>query len=143
MSPLDHSASSRTVKTALILIGVWLAVLALWLTIDLAHWVAALLLAPTLPAAWDFASARTACLRLDDRMLEWRSGRATGQVALVRLDRVRFETRLDLTVRVRLVLDSGKRLSIPQDCLPPWPTLQQALEARGLRTERHHFSLLS
>jgi len=40
------------------------------------------------------------------------------------------------------VLEGGRRISLPQDSLPPHPVLQDALEARGVRTERHHFGLI-
>jgi hypothetical protein len=140
VTPLVHQGTGRTLRAGLILLATWGALLCLWLWIALAPWIAGLMLATTLPAAWDFATARRAWLRLDDATLDWGSGRARGTIALDRIETVRFETRLDLSPRVRLVLRDGRRLTLPQDSLPPGDTLQTALEARGVRTERHPFA---
>lgn len=140
--PLEHAASGRTWRAALVLVGVWLALLALWLGLNAAEWIVVGLLLFTVPAALDFANARVATLRLDDTTVTWRSGRQSGDIALARIAKVRFETRLDLSVRVRLELETGRRITLPQDSLPPWQSLWDAFEARGIRTERHHFSLL-
>ncbi|MBS0123161.1 hypothetical protein [Thetidibacter halocola] len=140
MTPLVHQSTGRTLRAGLILLATWSVVLCLWLWIALSPWIAALMLATTLPAAWDFVIARRAWLRLDDGVLDWGSGRARGTVALDRIETVRFETRLDLSPRVRLVLRDGRRLTLPQDALPPGGILQTALEARGVHTERHPFA---
>ncbi|KUF11475.1 hypothetical protein [Pseudoponticoccus marisrubri] len=142
MSPLQHEATGRTWTPALVLAVLWSGLLALWLLLEAAPWIVGLLALVTLPAASDFATARRAWLRLDAERLSWGSGRTQGEVALAQLDHVRFETRLDLSVRVRLVLPGGRRITLPQDALPPPKELTAALEARGIRCERHHFSLL-
>lgn len=142
MTDFTFSANARTSKTALIIGAVWLAVLVLWLQLNASPWIMALVLLATLPAALDFARNRRSRLLLTDTMVSWQSGQRTGEVALARLEKVRFETRLDLSLRVRLQVDSGKRLTLPQDCLPRWEQLQTAFQARGIPTERHHFSLL-
>jgi hypothetical protein len=142
MTTLEHRASARTGKTAAILSVIWVAIMLLWLLLDLSNVIAFILLATTVPAAFDFANNRQASLRLDENSIDWTSGRASGTVALKQIEQVRFETRLDLSVRVRLVLRGGKRLSLPHDSLPPWEALQKAFEDRGIATQRHHFSLM-
>ncbi|MGP6085723.1 hypothetical protein [Antarctobacter jejuensis] len=139
--PLEHASTGRSLRAFLVLMLIWLAILTLWFALHASVWVVLVLLAVSLPALVDFATGRRAWLHLDDRMLRWGSGRAEGEVALTRLSKVRFETRLDLSIRVRLVLDDGRRITLPQDALPPHPTLQEALEARGITTERAHFVL--
>ncbi len=139
--PLEHASSGRSLRAFLILMLIWLAILTLWFVLHASAWIVLALLVVSLPAVVDFATGRRAWLRLDKTMLRWGSGRAKGEVALARVSKVRFETRLDLSIRVRLLLDDGRRIPLPQDCLPPHPQLQEALEARGLRTERHHFNL--
>ncbi|MFY0622033.1 MAG: hypothetical protein JXQ89_10085 [Pelagimonas sp.] len=139
---LEHHSQSRTLRHALIMTAVWGVIVLLWLLLDAADWIVAVLLATTLPAALDFARNRQASLRLDDTQLRWRSGRSQAEVSLHRIDRVRFETRLDLSIRVRLVLDSSKRLSIPQDALPDIEELQKAFDERGVKWEKHHFGFL-
>lgn len=139
---LEHQASGRTWTALLVVLGVWVALLVLWIFWQAATWIILVLMAVTLPAVWDFLTARPAWLRLDDQQIQWRSGRQEGQVLLERLDHVRFETRLDLSVRVRLVLHGGKRITVPQDALPKPPALQLAFDARDIKTQRHHFGLL-
>ena len=135
--------SGRTVRAAVVLLAVWAGILALWSLVDMATWITGLLLAITLPAAFDFVTARPAGIEMDDRHLRWWSGRHHGDTPLEALHSVRFETRLDLSPRVRLVLQSGQRVPLPQDSLPRDPeTLKSAFEARGVATERHPFSLL-
>ncbi len=141
MSRFEHHSTARRPAAALVLLAVWGGIVALWLAVGMAAWVAALLLATTLPAAWDFATGRRAALVLDDAQIRWRSGGQEGEIALARIDHVRLETRLDLSVRVRVVLDSGKRLTLPQDALPTPQVLESELAARGVRSQRHHFAL--
>lgn len=140
--PLHHAASGRSLRAALVILTVWLAALALRLWLQAHPAIVAAALLATLPALWDFARARRAWLTLDDRTLCWCSGPATGEVALARIDRVRMDTRLDLSVRVRLILRDGTRVPLPQDALPPPQRLHEALISRGVLVEKHHFALL-
>ena len=142
MIPVEHQATGRTLRAALILSLVWMVILTIWVALNAATWIIVALMLCTLPAALDFATGRVATLRLDKDGITWRSGRQSGDVARARIACVRFETRLDLSVRVRLVLDSGRRITVPQDSLPPWQTLRAGFEDLGIPTERHHFSLL-
>ncbi|MBY6116442.1 hypothetical protein KUW09_15875 [Mameliella alba] len=142
MTPLEHASTGRSLRAFLVLMLVWLAALTLWFALHASVWVVSLLIAASLPALIDFATGRRAWLRLDDKMLRWGSGGAEGEVALARIDHIRFETRLDFSIRARLVLDDGRRIALPQDSLPPHPRLQDAAEARGIKNERHHFGLI-
>lgn len=142
MPILEHHATGRTRRAAAVVVCVWVGSGVLWAALDAAPWIVAIPVLATLPAVWDFVTARPAGMRLSDDGIAWWSGRHRGDVALHRLSLVRFETRMDLSIRVRLVLDSGRRITLPPDALPPWSELQAAFETRGIRTERHHFSLL-
>ncbi|MDJ0822073.1 MAG: hypothetical protein QNJ09_09750 [Paracoccaceae bacterium] len=142
MTPLTHQTSGRSRKALIVLAVVWLVVITGWVMLDVATWIVAGLLLLTLPAAYEYATNKSAALTLDDTHLRWHSGGHEGEVALAQIDHVRFDTRLDLSIRVRLVLPTGRRIPVPQDCLPRHPALQEALEARGIKTQRHHFSLM-
>lgn len=142
MTPLRFERPPRTAWSIVVLAGLWLAIVALWWLTEASNWIAAALLLATVPAALDFAMGRRAGFGLDDDRLTWHSGRQSGEVALTRIAAVRFERRFDLTVRVRVQIDSGRRIRIPQDALPPQEVLDKALTARGIRTERHPFALL-
>lgn len=142
-APFVFHQSSRTLRTALILLLVWLALATLWLAVDAALWIVALLAAATLPALYDFVKARRAELMLDRSGLRWRSEAMSGEVPMAQIARVRLETRLDLSIRVRVMTVAGKRVTLPQDCVPPVEHLQAALDSYGIPHARHHFALLS
>ena len=74
-SVLEHNASGRSWRALLILSLVWMAIMTLWVALQAAGFVVALLMLATLPAAWDFANGRQASLRLDSTMLALRSQR--------------------------------------------------------------------
>lgn len=142
MTALQYSASGRSWRAALVLGLIWLGLLGLWQMLDAAPWIIVLAGLATLPAAWDFAMGRRAALCLGEDLLRWQSGRTSGEIALARIRVVRFETRVDLSIRVRVLTDTGRRIVLPHDCLPPREVLEQALKLRGVATERHHFGLL-
>ncbi len=130
-------------RRALGLVGaVWATVLLAWWMLDMAPWIVAVLLAFTLPAALDYARDKTAWLSLDDTHLRWDAGRQTGEIALARIRALRLETRLDLSLRARVVLDTADRIKLPQECTPPMAEAQAAFEDAGVTVERHPFSLL-
>ena len=143
MSPLRHRSTGRSLRALIALAAVWAGLGALWWGLSAHPVLVGLLFAATLPALWDFVTARPAGLDLTDTALTWHSGRGTGTCDLAALDHVRFDTRLDLSVRVTLVLIPGRRIRLPHDALPPHEALEQALRARGVKTERHHFALFN
>ena len=134
--------SGRTVPAAVTLLLVWAALLTLWIVVQAAAWLMALLLAATVPAALDFAFARRSGLSLDTTHLRWWSGRHHGDARLGAIDHVRLERRFDMTVRVRLVLPDARRVTLPQAALPPVDRLTQALDDHGVAWQRHPFALL-
>jgi len=126
----------------LVVAAVWAALAGLWLVLDAALWVLALPALATLPALWEFLADTRAGLVLGPDAIRWHSGRTGREVVFGQIDKVRFDTRLDFSVRVTLILRNGKRVRIPYHCLPPHKRLETELQARGLVTERHHFSLI-
>ena len=58
------------------------------------------------------------------------------------IDHMRFDTRLDFSVRVSAVLADRRKVRLPYEALPQHKRLEAACHAHGLRVERHHFSLL-
>jgi len=105
-------------------------------------WLMATLALLTLPALWDLWRDPSTGLRLDDTRLEWHSGRRSGTLDLSEIDHMRFDTRWDFSVRVTAMLDNNKRVRLPYEALPPHRALEAAFSARGLRVERHHFSIM-
>ena len=106
-----------------------------------APWLVILLALPLLPVLWDLWRNPAAGLMLDNSTLSWFTSGQQGKAELAGIDKVRFDTRWDFSVRATLVLDSGRKLRRPQACLPPHRELEAELSRRGLRCERHHFTV--
>ncbi len=136
------SRRGRSPRLVGILICIYAALLAAILLIDAAWWLMALLALPTLPALYDLYANPEAGLTLDDTALRWRSGGRRGELALDEIDHMRLDTRWDFSVRATAVLKSGRKIRLPDESLPPHRELEQAIEARRMRVERHHFTIL-
>lgn len=134
--------SGRSLRAILILAGVYAALVCAWIFLDAAWWIVVFLALFTLPALWDVYTNRRSGLRLTDRQLEWWSGRGSAQMDLTEIDHMRFDTRLDFSVRVSAVTPDRQRIRLPYEALPPHKTLEAECQSRGMKTERHHFSLL-
>lgn len=138
----EYSFSRQGRSAAAILAtGSWLAaLLVLWLGLNAALWLVILLALPVLPALLDLIRNPAAGLRISGGRIEWFSGSLTGTAKLSEMDRVRFDTRWDFSVRATLILRSGKRIRLPQEATPPHAEADAAFQASGIRTERHHFT---
>ena len=139
---LDHHSRGRNPRTALVLAGVWGALLLLVVLLDAALWIVAGLGLFTLPALWDLVTDRASGLTLTQDSLHWFSGARSDRIPLARIKAVRLDRRLDLSTRVSVVLRDDRRIRLPQDCLPQVPALEAAVLRAGIRVERHPFSLL-
>ncbi|MDQ2091510.1 hypothetical protein [Marimonas arenosa] len=136
----ENRGRSRRAAVALALI--WGALLLGIRIIDLSPWIAAAIFLFTLPAAWEFLIDTCSTLDLDETELTWHSARTGDTVPLAMIQKVRFDTRLDLSVKITLLLKDGRRIRLPHACNPPNRRFEDELKARGLATERHHFSLI-
>lgn len=127
---------------ALVTLAAVYGILALLLAlIDMAWWIAAGLALFTLPALWEAVTDPQSRLTLDDRGLRWNTRHTAADLPLARIEKARFDTRLDLSVRITFLLRDGRKLRLPHAATPPHRAFEEALKARGIRTERHHFSL--
>ena len=130
-------------RATLIAVGLaWVLCLVAALVFAAALWIVGLVLLFTLPALWDIWSGRTAGAEITARGLRWFSGRRSVDVARSEIDHVRLVTRPDLSVRAAVVLASGRKLRLPAEATPPHRAFVAALVAHGIRTERHHFTVL-
>ena len=140
--PFEFVNRGRNRRTVFVLVLIYAALLAAVVFLQAAWWIAVLLALVTLPALWDLWSDRTAGLRLDGDGLHWYAGRRRASMALHEIDHMRFDTRLDFSVRVSAVQADRRRVRLPYEALPPHKALEAAFQGRGIRVERHHFSLL-
>ena len=114
----EQQARSR--RTLVIVLGVWTVLIAAWVWLDAAWWIMA----------------------LDAQTLSWFSGRRQGALEVSEIEHIRLDTRLDFSVRVTAVLTTGRKIRLPFESTPPHQTFENALLARGVKTQRHHFQLL-
>lgn len=137
----EFRRQGRSTRTALALALAWALILLAGWRLDAALWVLALPALATLPAAWDLWQNPAAGLVLTDEALGWYSGRREVRLDLDEIKCVRLDRRLDMSLRLSVVLTSGKRLRIPAESAPPAEALEPALAARDIAVERHPFSL--
>ncbi len=141
MSDYRFENRGRSRRAALALGLIWGALLFGIALIDLSPLIAAAIALFTLPAAWEFLSDPRAGLTLTDTRLSWESGRISGDIALSAILKARFDTRLDLSVRMTFLLKDGRKIRLPHACAPPHRHFEEQLTARGITVERHHFTL--
>ncbi|MEM6890379.1 MAG: hypothetical protein AAF636_19930 [Pseudomonadota bacterium] len=145
MSPADAETpyvwvrSGRSLTGMVTVIAVWAALAAAYLMLDAAAWIVWGLAIFTLPALYDLIANPQAGLSLSENSLDWHSGRRHATLSRTEIDHLRLETRLDFSVRATAVLVSGRKVRLPFESTPPHQSLEAACQARGLRTERHHF----
>lgn len=122
----------------------WVVVVAafivfLYVTIDLASWLAVFFAACLLPACWDIIQDRRASLDLSQGRVIWSLGAQNGDRADI--DHVRLTRRLDGTLKITLVHINGSKTRLPPDISPPIRPFEDALEKAEIRAERHPFAL--
>lgn len=139
---LTYRRQARNRATTLAVAGVWAAMGFAWVFWDASSLVLALPALFTLPALWDLWRNTKSSLTLTRQALSWRTGTREVEVPLRDIDRMRMDTRLDLSVRITVRLKNGARLRIPPQCTPPHRKFEDALTDTGITTERHHFSLM-
>jgi len=140
--PFVFERAARSTTTALVLLGVWAALLAAWVWLEAAGWIIGLLGLFTLPAVFDLSRNPQSGLQLDARTLRWHSGRRSAEVTLEEIAHIRLDTRLDFSVRASVVLRTGRTVRLPFESTPPHQAFEDALNARGVKTMRFHFQLL-
>lgn len=139
---LVHHHSARNPRGIAILLSLWIVVLLLWLALDASPLIVILLLLVLLPAAWDIARDRRATFRLDAHVVEWQSGGQSARIARADIDRMRVDTRLDLSLRITIWTLDGIRFRLPPDAVPPARDLFPALDALDYPYTRRHFAFL-
>lgn len=136
--PLRFERSARGPR-ALALIATSAATMLALILLGAAWWITAALALLTLPAVIEAIRDARATLTLDDHALSWSSGRRAQSVPLPRIAEVRLATTLDFSQRATVHADTGERLRIPPECLPPGRALDDALKARAIPHRRSLF----
>jgi len=139
---LNHQSQAKSKRNISIILTIYAVLLAAIYWLDASYVIAGFVALFTLPALYEIATNRQSGLTLDAHSLCWFSGKITDSVPVLQIEKIRFDTRLDLSVRVTLYLKNGQRIRLPHACVPPRQKLQNTAEALGIATERHHFSLI-
>ena len=137
-----YNRQGRSWRLAAVLIATWGALLYLWAALDAAPWILGFLALFTLPGLSDLIRNPSTGLSLGGGSLRWHSGRRRAEIPLKEIDHVRLDTRLDFSVRATAVLKRGRRIRLPFESTPPHLAFEEALKDHGVRTERHHFTLM-
>jgi hypothetical protein len=140
--PFRFRRAGRNRATLWSVAAIWVALVAAVMLVEASPWLMGLVAALTLPALWELATNPAAGLDLTQTELGWFTGRRSGALARGEIARARLDTRLDFSVRATVVLTTGRKIRLPYECTPPHQAFEEALNGQGIRTERHHFSLI-
>ncbi len=139
MTSFSFTRQNRNPRVVILLICIYAVLIGLIIFLNAAWWLMALLALATLPAVWDIVKDTSAGVELTGEKLRWFTGQRSGGLDLSEVDRFRFDTRWDFSVRVSAVLKSDKRLRLPDESLPPHKEFEDVLQQAGFTVERHHF----
>ena len=142
MEPYAFETTGRNRATLITVALVWAALVLSVLVLDAAPWLVILFGLFTLPAVYDLMSARKSGLALSSAGLSWFSGKREGAITWDQISHIRFDTRLDLSVRTTVQLITGRKIRLPLEATPPADAFEKILTDRGIKVERHHFSLM-
>lgn len=129
---------ARKTSTVLALALIWAGLVALWVSLDMAWWIFAVLSALPLPALWDVIRDARSSIEVWPGRIVWRAAFSDGDRSDV--DHVRLNRRFDGSMKVLLVHVGGATTRLPPDIAPPADRLESALKDAGIPAERHPFS---
>lgn len=140
--PYIYTRYGRRPATFLTVLAIWGALVAAYVGLEAKPLILAVIGAFTLPALYDLARNPRSTLTLDATHLRWSSGRQSAEIALSEIDHLRFDTRLDMSVRLSVIRPSGVKIRVPYPATPPHATFEPLARSAGLTTRRYHFSLI-
>lgn len=140
--PFVYHRQGRNRATLGALLGVWAALTLAIFLVQASPWLIAGLGVFTLPALWEIWANPAAGLRMDGDGIHWFTGKRAATLRWAEVDHMRLDTRIDFSVRASAVLLNGRKLRLPYESTPPDKAFEAALHNLGIRTERHHFSLI-
>ena len=140
--PYTFQSQGRHPATAITVALIWLALVAAYLFLDAAPLILVVIGSFTLPALYDLGRNPRSTFSLDETNLCWSSGRQEAQIAIAEIDHLRFDTRLDMSVRLTVVRPSGVKIRVPYPATPPHHIFEPVAAGAGITTRRYHFSLI-
>ncbi|HCP80669.1 MAG TPA: hypothetical protein DIT67_03445 [Octadecabacter sp.] len=134
-----HERRGRRWGVVLPLLGVWVAIIALWISLNAAWWIVTIALAFTLPALWDVIRDTRTWIEVWPKRIVWGSALRSGETADI--DHVRLDRRFDGGMKITLIHVGGTHTRLPPDVSPPIDAFQDALKDAGITAQRHPFSV--
>lgn len=140
--PFTYHRQGRSWTTLTVVLAVYVLLIVAIVRVDAAPWLMGIIALFTLPALWEIYANPAAGLEMDAEQITWFTGKRTATLHWGEVDHMRLDTRLDFSVRATAVLSSGRKIRLPYEATPPHKAFEAALQSLGIRTERHHFSLI-
>ena len=140
--PYTYTSNGRRPATVITVLAIWAALIAAYILLEAEPLILAVIGTFTLPALYDLTRNPRSTLTLDETHLRWTSGRQDAEIALSEIDHLRFDTRLDMSVRLSVVRPSGVKIRVPYPATPPHTTFEPLARSAGITTRRYHFSLI-
>lgn len=131
-----HRRTSRNASSYLMVTFAIVGLLVLMFALQAHPFVVALFGVLITPAIWSIVANTEASLRIDETSISWQVGARGDSVDFDDIDYVRARTALDLSQRVAVFRNSGRKLHIPGPCLPSGRQLDEALKSRGVTVKR-------
>ncbi len=141
--PVFHFERQGRSGKLIIALALWGAALIFGAAVlQVTTWVLILFALPLLPGLWDLWRNPSSGLTLTKEQISWFSGPQVTTLPLSEIALLRLDRRWDFSFRATLILHSGSKFRLPQPTLPPVQTLTDNLSAKGIPSERHHFTVI-
>lgn len=105
-------------------------------------WILVLLSLFAAPALVDVLLNPVSTFEFSEGILRWKSATQTAEIPTDQIRSARFDTRLDVSIRVTLTMVNGSKVRIPNDVLPSHKIFEAALKDCDIPVERHHFRVI-
>jgi hypothetical protein len=140
LTPFEFRRQGRSAGLALAL-GLWLLGLGFgWVVLHVSPFVAGVLALPALPGFWELWRNPGSGLTLSQDQVSWFHAGRSDSLALNEIAMLRLDRRWDFSFRATFILHSGAKIRLPPPAVPPVQILEDALNARGVPSQRHHFT---
>jgi hypothetical protein len=142
MTPFHHRASARS-RTAILWLTLWGALwCGLYSAVPIHPVVIGVVVCVTLPLVWDVITNRIGTFTLTENAMTWSFANKVTSHPRQDIDHVVFNTRLDGSRKMTVILTTGHKAIVPPLGTPPFHALSKALDDHRIKYVTRHFSLL-
>lgn len=138
----SFTRAGRTQATGIVLAVVYVALVAALIFLSVTFWIIAGLFLFTVPAIWDLVKNPKSGMEITDAAISWEHGKNSATIQKPEIERIRVDLRLDRSVKLTLIMKTGRKIRVTQPSIPPLAQLEQALQDHGYAYQKNPFSLL-